>query len=181
MILKKSFYARLFLAGFLTFILHEAAHWLVGAAFGFDMQPRLNAVRILSPTIGWQKALSDIAGPAVTALQAIIALCFIRRANWLDNRSARKSHTAFAFLYFAAFMRFVAAFLTPWNPNDEARVSVFLGLNMWVLPLLVGSALVVLAWIGSRRLKLTWKDQVLCYVVTSVTTALIVGIDRYAF
>jgi hypothetical protein len=40
-------------------------------------------------------------------------------------------------------------------------------------------ALIVLAIQGSRRLGLTWKDHMVCYLVASLATSAIVGLDRF--
>ena len=172
MTFKKSFFAWLFLVFLITNVLHEFAHWLVGAAFGAEMTPGLNAIRISSPMLAWQKALMDAAGPAVTIVQAIIALVFVLRTG---------SHTAFAFLYAAMFMRLVAGLVSIAHPNDEARLSMFLELGMWTLPVVVAALLIALVVKAHRRLGLNWKDQLLCYLTASVAVSLIVGIDRVLF
>jgi glucan phosphoethanolaminetransferase (alkaline phosphatase superfamily) len=169
MTLKKSFYLWLCGAAFLSYLVHEGAHWLMGASFGLHMEFGINAVRYLSPLTPWQKAMTDGAGPLVTILQAIVAYALVQRT---------RAPLAFAFLYFAAFMRVVAALISLVMPNDEARLSAYLGLGMWTLPLLVGGALVALVWKASRQLQLTWKDQLLCYLAASVVTTLIVVLDR---
>lgn len=167
---RPTFFAVLFGAGFFTYLVHESAHWLMGAAFGADMKFGLNAVKFLSVLTAGQKAWTDFAGPAITVVQGLVAFALVMKTG---------SQNAFAFLYCAAFMRVVAGFISIVMPNDEARLSTFLGLGQWTLPILVGGALVVLLWKASRTLQLTWKDQLLCYIVMSLTTALIVGLDRF--
>ena len=169
MTLKKYFYGWLLLAGILSYLIHEAAHWLMGASFGANMEFGINAVRYLSPLTPSQRAMTDGAGPCVTILQAIVAYVLLQR---------RRAPVAFAFLYFAAFMRVVAALISLVMPNDEARLSAYLGLGLWTLPLLVGGVLVALVWKASKVLQLTRKDQLLCYLVASVVTTLIVVLDR---
>lgn len=172
MTLKKSFFAWLFLVFLITNVIHEFAHWLAGAAFGAEMTPTLNAIRVSSPMIPWHKAVLDAAGPAVTIVQAIIALVFVLRSG---------SYKAFAFLYAAMFMRLVAGLVTVINPNDEARLSMFLELGMWTLPVAVAALLVALVARAHRRLGLNWKDQLVCYLAASVAVSLIVGVDRVLF
>jgi hypothetical protein len=168
--LSKSFPVVLFFAFVLTYLVHESGHWLVGAWFGFDMKFSLNSVTVLSPALPWQKGMMDAAGPVLTILGGCIALVYVMRRN---------SHTAFAFLYVAAFMRAVAGLISFFMPNDEARLSVLLGLPMWVLPTLVAAFLIALVIKGSRHLRLTWKDHLLCYVMASLASAAIVGFDRF--
>ena len=163
-------YLLLVLAFFVTNLIHESAHWLMGAALGFDMQFGLNGVRYLSPILPWQRALADAAGPIVTIVQGVIAYMLLART------AAPK---AFAFLYAAAFMRLVAGLVSVMHPNDEARVSMFFGLGKWTLPVLVAAGLIWLAIRGSKRLELTWKDQLACYLVASLATSAIVGLDRF--
>jgi len=162
------FYAELCLIGFITYILHEAAHFLAGTLLGAQMQPSLNGVRYLTPLRAGQRAFVDIAGPMVTVLQAALAYVAVKHGGSLR---------AFGFLYMAAFMRAVAGLVSFKMLNDEARVSLFLHLPVWLLPVAVAGALMALVALASRRLRLGWKTQLLCYLVASVTTSLIVGSD----
>ncbi len=169
MTLDAAFFAWLVLAFFVTNLVHEASHWLMGAALGFDMRFGLNGVSYLSPSAPWQRALADIAAPAVTVLQGFVAYV-------LAMRSA--STKAFGFLYAAFFMRLAASLVSVVYPNDEARVSLFLGLGKWTLPLIVTTALLILVAKASRRLLLGWKDQLASYAVASLSIAAIVALDR---
>lgn len=167
--LNASYYPWFVFAFLATFLLHESAHWLMGLALGMDVQFRLNAVHYLSPTLPWQRALADAAGPIVTILQAIVAFLLVQRSGPVK---------AFAFLYVAAFMRFAAGVVTVLHPNDEARIGMFLGVGKWTLPLLVAAGVILLVVKASKRLQLTWKDQLACYVVASLVMSAIVGFDR---
>ncbi|KQQ88613.1 hypothetical protein [Massilia sp. Leaf139] len=168
--LKAPFYLWFVVAFLISYLVHESAHWLMGAAFGIDMEFRLNAVRYLSPMPDWQRALADAAGPLLTIAQGVIAYVLVER---------RASVKAFAFLYVAAFMRLAAAVVSVIHPNDEARLSLYLGLGKWTLPILVVLGLGALVWKASPRLQLTWKDQLLCYLVASLAVSAIVGADRF--
>lgn len=167
--LKPSFFPWLALVFFVTNLIHESFHWLMGAALGFDMRFGLNAVSYLSPSEPWQRALADIAGPAVTIAQGVVAYMLVMR-----NGSAK----IFAFLYAAFFMRLVAGLVSFMHPNDEARVSMFMGIGKWTLPVLVAVGLLVLVFKASRRMKLGWKDHLACYALASLTVSVIVGLDR---
>jgi hypothetical protein len=163
------FFVLLFVAGFATFIAHEAAHWLAGVALGHDMVTTLNGT---GPRDGTMSAVDHLwvsaAGPAFTILQALVALALVRM---------RDSTAAYAFLYFAAFMRFMATVISLFHANDEARISSALGLGPWTLPILVTVALAALTWVGSRHLRLSWKTNVLAYLVCTVTVSVIIGLD----
>ncbi len=169
MTLKPSFFPYLVLVFFVTNLIHESFHWLAGAALGFEMRFGLNTVSYLSPSEPWQRALADVAGPAVTIVQALIAYTLTMRGG---------AHKVFAFLYAAFFMRLVAGLVSVMHPNDEARVGMCLGIGKWTLPVLVAAGLLVLVIKASRRLQLNWKDQLACYAVASLTVSFIVWLDR---
>jgi hypothetical protein len=168
--LKAPFYLWFLFAFLASYLVHEAAHWLTAMGLGIDAKFGLNAVRYLSPTAPWQRALADAAGPAVTIAQAVLAYVLLGRSG---------SVKVFAFVYVAAFMRFTAALVSVLNPNDEARISLLLGLGKWTLPVLVAGGLILLAASASKRLQLSWKDQALCYVVASIAVSVIVALDRF--
>jgi len=168
--LKAPFYLWFVFAFLMTNLVHEAGHWLMGAALRMELRFGLNGVKYLSPTTDWQRALADASGPLVTIVQGIVAYLIVRRSGSLK---------AFAFLYAAAFMRLVAGLISVVFANDEARLSMYFGLGKWTLPLLVAAGLVTLAVKGSRRLGLGWKDHLLCYLAASLAVSAIVGLDRY--
>lgn len=87
--LTPSFFPWLVVVFFITKLLHESAHGLMGAALGIDMRFGLNVVRYITPAEPWQRMLADAAGPVVTILQGVLAYVLVRRSA---------SPTAFAFL-----------------------------------------------------------------------------------
>ena len=105
---------------------------------------------------------------AVTALQALLALAMVL---------ARESLAAYAVLYAAAFMRFMAAVITIINPNDEARLSLAFGWGTWILPVVTVLAMVGLVWIGARHLGVSWKTNLVAYVVATLAVSAVVGAD----
>ena len=96
-------------------------------------------------------------------------------ALWLVQAWA--SAAAWVFLFWAAFMRFMATVMSLFNANDEARISEWLGWGMWTLPAIVTVALFGLLVVGSLRLKVGWKTLVLTWVVASVAVSAVVGLD----
>lgn len=162
------FYPLLFVVAFVTFGLHEGAHWLAGIALGHDMVVSLNGSHATASTTALDGMLISAAGPVVTLIQGILALVLVRMFNSL---------TAYAFLFFAAFMRLMAAGVSVLNPNDEARISLYFGLGPWTLPLLMVAILGVMTVIGSRHLRLSWPTNVLAWLTASVAASAIVGLD----
>ena len=114
-----------------------------------------------------------MAGPFVTWIQAVVAWFFIvKRANI----------PLYAFLFLAFAMRAVAmgiSFVS--KPNDEAGVSLLLGLPMWLLPSISVAFLLGLTISGSKRLGVGWKGNAVAYVMTSVVSTMVVLLDGLIF
>ena len=163
-----TFYGVFALVAVATYLIHEAAHWLVGAALGYPVSYGINSVIPGSPMTTGDHILMSAAGPAVTVLTALIAFTIVLR---------RDSLTAYAVLYFALFMRVIAAGVSVFNLNDEARISDMLGLGPWTLPGIVILILLIPTVIASRHLRLSWKVNVLAYGVSSLVAAAVVGLD----
>lgn len=163
-----SFYAWFALVAVATYLVHEAAHWIVGTALGYPVSYGINSVIPGAPMTASDHMLMSAAGPAVTVITALIAFYFVMR---------RESLIAYAVLYFALFMRAIAAGVSVLNLNDEARISDMLGFGPWVLPGLVIIVLLVPTVIASRHLRLSWKVNALAYVVSSFVAAAVVGLD----
>ena len=162
------FYGLVFLAGFVTFAVHEGGHWLAALLLGHEAYFGLNSAGARGTVGTVDHMIISAAGPAVTVVQALVAL-------WLVQ--ARASAAAWVFLFQAAFMRFMATVISLFNPNDEARISEWLGWGMWTLPVLVTVALFGLLAVGSLRLKVGWKTLILTWGVASIAVSAVVGLD----
>ena len=167
-VFSRSFYAILFFVGIGSFLVHEFAHWVTGVALGHDMAASPNHVWPRDTVSIIDQGLISAAGPLVTVVQGLAGFLAVRRG---------RSHLGFALLYMAFFMRLLAAGMSVFNPNDEARVSQLLGLGAWTLPLIVVGGLFILVLAASRKLKLGFREHVFCYLVASVAVTLIVGMD----
>ncbi len=165
------FYGVLMLAVIMTTAVHETAHWGAGTVLGHEMAMSFNqAHALVGATVSARDSiLITAAGPAITMLQALVAFVLIR---------GRGLRLAYPFLFAAGFMRFAAAFVSLFHPNDEARLSIDLLGGMWWLPAIVVIVLLALMWSASRRLGIGWKTNLACYLVSSVMTAAIVFGDQ---
>lgn len=159
------FYLLVFVAGFLTFVLHEGGHWLAAVLLGHDAHFSLNRAGARDAVEAGHMVLITAAGPAVTVLQGLAAFALVQ---------ARRSAAAWAFLFWAAFMRLMATVISLWNPNDEARLSKHFGLGTWTLPIIVTLVLLALLAIGSRRIGAGWKTLGLSWLVASAAITAIV-------
>ncbi len=167
-VLTAKFYVALFFVGIGTFSIHEFAHWITGVAIGHDMVATPNHVWSRNPMSTLDQTIVSSAGPLITIAQGIMGF-------WLVKR--HRSQLGFALLYMAFFMRLLAAGMSFFNPNDEARISQLLGLGTWTLPLIVVLGLFFLLMSASRNLKLKFRDQFFCYLLASIVVSLIVGAD----
>ena len=132
-----------------TFAAHEGAHWAAGEMLGLDMYLRVNSAGLARGVYqsDVQAMLVTAAGPAFTILQGLIAFACIQ---WWHAASA------FPFLLSSFLMRALAAGVSGGTPNDEARLSLWLGFGKWALFAAVLGFLLVLLVLAIRRLGLSW-------------------------
>lgn len=164
----KQLSSTLFLVGVATFVVHEFFHWLAGTLLGYPMRITPNQVGPLTAMLPAHHTVMSAAGPLVTYAQAAVGYALVRK---------RASLVGFAMVYMAFFMRLVAMGVSVFNPNDEARISRDLGLGLWTLPALVVGTLFILVYLSSRRLRLTAREQLVCYLVASAVVTVFVGAD----
>lgn len=130
-------------AALLTALLHEVGHWAAGTLLGNEMTLSLNAARVVGAyRAPGHEAIVSAAGPLVTFAQAGVSYAIIR---W------RGDAALMPFLLTAAVYRGMAAVMNVVNPNDEGRLSVLVGLDMWVLPTVVTVLLLALVVDAGRR------------------------------
>ena len=156
----------------LGFIIHEAAHYAMGTALGYEMFVSINKAGLARGgyTTDLHAQLVSIAGPLITIITAIIAL-------WLIY--ARNLKAVFPYLFFALMMRVMAAGASIANPNDEARVSEWLGIGMWTLPVIVIAVLLIMTFLGARKLSLGWRSWVFSWVTVSICITAIIFTEPY--
>src|SRR5687767_6517996 len=108
-------------AVFITWILHEGAHWAMGEALGYNMTLNLNTVSLANGAYrNNDEHIVSAAGPLFTLLQAILVYFLLQRTNRLNW---------YPFLFVPLYMRIMAGLLNFINLNDEGRISKALGLG----------------------------------------------------
>lgn len=155
------------IATFLTFLLHEGAHWVTGEMLGYDMWVNINSSGLARGQYSteWHNHMVSAAGPIVTTIQAMIAFVLVRK---------NKTISAFAFLFATLMMRILAMFASLNSPNDEARISEWLGLGPWSLHILIIAILLGLTLKGGAYMKFRWRSYGLAYLAVSVAISCIV-------
>lgn len=160
------------IATFATYILHEGAHWVAGELLGYDLWVNINSAGLARGEYRaeWHHQIVSAAGPVFTLIQAMIAFLLVRKY---------KTIYAFAFVFAALMMRFVAMLVSVNSPNDEARVSEWLGLGPWTLHILVVAILLGLTVKAGRDMKFGWRAYALAYVAVSIGLTLVVMGEAY--
>ena len=168
------FYVFFVLITLLGLPLHEFAHWAAGKALGHDMAMSLNRAAPIGPQAPSMRdqILITAAGPLFTILVGLFGY------GWVLSRGHRYGY---ALLFVAWFERLAAAFVSLFHPNDEARISLALGLGKWTLPGLVVCGLLLLLWHAARRADVGWKSNVALYAISSVLVAAVVFTDEAFF
>ncbi len=162
------------LAVVFSFFFHELAHFITGKLLGYQMGMSLNSAFIVEGVYKeeWHQQLVSAAGPLFTILQAFIIYSFIRQT---------KNKYWYPFLFFALYSRILAMVISIVTPNDEARISAWLGLGYWVLPILVCFTLLILLLKTSKEQRYSLKFNLINYFLTSVFIAGVVFSDQYLF
>ncbi|WP_299440002.1 hypothetical protein [uncultured Aquimarina sp.] len=157
-----------------SFFFHELAHFITGKLLGYEMGMTLNSAFLLEGEYqsAWHQQLVSAAGPLFTMLQAFVIFYFIKKTN---------NKYWYPFLFFAFYSRVLAMIISIFNPNDEARISAWLGLGYWMLPLLVGFTLLILLIKTSKEQGYNLKFNLINYLLSSVFIAGVVFSDQYIF
>lgn len=137
--------------------LHELGHAMMAKAFGYDVLMTINRVSEksgagYSPV--YQANLVAAAGPFATILLAVLAYIFRQRLGSLGP----------IIIGNALIMRLIASAASFSSPNDEARLSLNLGLPIWSIPALVCAFLLAIFVLIARERKLRWSWYLAAWV-----------------
>ncbi|KAA1244260.1 hypothetical protein [Aquimarina sp. RZ0] len=155
-----------------SFFLHELAHFITGELLGYKMGMTLNSVFLSEGAYqsAWHEQLVSAAGPLFTITQAFIVFYIIRRT---------KNDYWYPFLFFAFYSRVLAMLISIITPNDEARISEWMGLGYWILPLIVSFILLILLIKTSKEQRYNLKFNLINYLLATVCITIVVYSDQY--
>lgn len=156
-----------------TWIIHELAHWLTSQSLGYDTVMSLNGTfpkKGQIPTSIHQTLISA-SGPIVTVLQGFVVFLLLKNRPW--------NKLLYPFLFTAFYMRFVAGVMNLISLNDEGRISNFLGIGTFALPLLVSGVLFFMVFKISRQHQLGWKFQLATTLLVMVSSSILILGDQY--
>ncbi len=166
-----SFYLTMFIIIIATMLMHELVHWCVGTALGYKMYFTLTTSGVVAG--GWRSdvdyAIVSIAGPVFTMVMGLFGA-------WLAI--SKRMQLGYELIFTAFMQRFLAMVMSAiFIPNDEARVSMFLGLAWWIVPLVFVLPLLGLTVWSSRVLKFGLLVNFLCYLTVSLAFTILVYSD----
>ena len=163
--------AILIVATFSTFFFHEMSHWIAYELLGYDAGFTLNGASVKDPAIKLSKPermFTSAAGPIFTIIQAI-AFYFILLK--------RRSIMWYPFLFLPFFMRLGAGWANRFQPNDEGRISLDLGLNLYAITAIVVAFLLFLVIKISRKNHYTLAQNAITFVISAILLFTLAYVD----
>lgn len=156
-----------------TWVLHEFTHWLASELLGYKAIMKLNSV---SPLKGqelteWHKVYISASGPVITILQAVVAFILLNKKGW--------SKFVYLFLFIPLYMRSLAGLLNFINPNDEGRISEFLGIGLFTLSILVSGFLFFLVYKISKKYDVSMKFNFWTTILVMVMSSILILSDQF--
>ena len=156
----------------ITWVIHEFAHWLTSELFGYKTIMRLNGTSNLNgeiPTNG-HSAIISTAGPLITFMQAIIVFPLLKH-HW--------NKYLYPILFTAFYMRLLAGLMNFINTNDEGRISEFLGIGTFTIPIIISCVLFYMVYKVSKRHNLDWKFQLKTTLIVMLFTSILILSDQF--
>ena len=170
--IDKEYVAVFAIALFLSWILHELAHWTVGEYLGNKMVMTLNSGYPLSGQYSqdWHYQIVSAAGPVFTLGEALLVFVLMMQ---------RKRILLYPFIFICFYMRFFATIISFRNPNDEARISTALGIGKFTLPIIMSCILFALVYKVSKAYRLDTKFNLANLGLTILFSSVIILTDMY--
>jgi len=135
--IDKKYIAVFALAVFFSWFLHELAHWVTGEFLGYKMVMTLNSGYPVGGAYSQDSHYSIIsaAAPIITLFEAILIFVLMLRRNRI---------LLYPFIFTCFYMRLFATVISFRHPNDEARISMAIGVGKFTLPLIMTGILFAL-------------------------------------
>ncbi len=147
-------------ATFLTFFFHEMCHWIAYELLGYDAGFTLNGASVKDSSIKLTKAhriITSASGPVFTIIQGIV-FCFVLKKH--------KNTILYPFLFLPFIMRLGATWANQFQPNDEGRISLDLGFNLYTISTIVVAFLFFLVFRISKKNKFPLVLNIITFIVS---------------
>ncbi len=139
-----------FLAVLFIFLSHEFIHWITGEVLNYDMVMSLNSA---FPADGNYRTPEDyqivsLSGPILTLLVMILFTFLMVRT---------RNYWFFPFVFICFYMTLLSGVFNLFNPNDLGRVSRYIGIGLYTLPLIAVIIQFFIMDFGVKRAGITQK------------------------
>ncbi len=159
------------LVGMASIFFHERSHWLVTELFGYETTFTLNTSQVIDQTIQLsriERLLTAFAEPLFTIFQAVVFYLILNE---------RKRILLYSFLFYPFTLRFGAAIANVFQPNDEGRISLDLGLPLNTISIVVVGFLFVLIVRISKKYNYSFLFNFLTFLLMASIVILISYLD----
>jgi hypothetical protein len=160
------------IAVFLSWVLHELAHWIVGEYLGYKMGMTLNKSYPISGQLSkdLHYQIISAAGPIFTLCEALLVFLLMTQ---------RKRILLYPFIFTCFYMRLFATIISFRHSNDEARISTAIGIGKFTLPIIMTGILFVLLFKVSKTYSFNTKFNLANLGLTILFSSLIILTDMY--
>lgn len=159
------------IATFLTFFFHEMSHWIAYELLGYDAGFTLNGASVKDSSIKLTKAhriMTSASGPLFTIIQGIVFYFVLKKY---------KNIMLYPFLFLPFVMRLGASWANRFQPNDEGRISLDLGLNLYAVSTIVVIFLFFLVFNISKKNKFSIVINIITFIVSIILLFALVYLD----
>jgi hypothetical protein len=154
-----------------SYLFHEFGHWIVGEVLGNNMAYSLNNVwprsgHFLDPS---HDLYVTIGGPAFTILLSLLFLLIIERY---------KTMYAYPVVLFQFVLRFLSLVAGGFAKQDEAIISVILGLGTYTVAIIVLLILFLIVIRASYLLRVGLKKNSYLFSMSILCDVLVIGSSK---
>lgn len=168
----KKFLVRLYLlfipTAYISYLFHEFGHWIVGKILGNDMIYSLNYVwprggHYLNES---HSLYVSAGGPAFTILLALASLLILEKYSTMY---------VYPVLFFQFVLRFFSLVFGGFSQQDEARVSIIMGIGTYTVAIIVLLILFLIVIRASHKLKIDLKHNGYFFTVSILSQLLVIA------
>ena len=153
---------------YLSLYFHEVGHWLAGTITGNEMYIKFNFAGSKSGEyVGNSDLYATMGGPIATIFLIIVSWILIEKYKII-------------YLYPVVIVNFFIRLFPHifwFNNQDEAKISAMLEIGKYTMPTLVLVPLFLIVWRNSYVLRLNYKNNIFCVIVSLLCVFSIVVVD----
>ncbi|MGM0446015.1 MAG: hypothetical protein ACQEQH_06360 [Bacillota bacterium] len=169
-------YLFLFLASLITIILHEYGHYIMGTILGYNMGFDFNGSRPIGGAnfSNTDQLLIVISGIMFTLVQSFIAYYLMIKLNY--KRLYYLVLTPFIY-------RLIPYILSIFYPDrlilqDEVRMGNILGINLYIIPLIIIAILFINCFIANKKYKIGFNQHLKLSFISIISFIIIIKLNQ---